>query len=452
MHASISPRAAACRAPHGRRAFLRRTSALASGIAALSAAPAVARSGADVGERVRLGFIGVGGMGTALLKSFASMPDVTVASVCDADSRRADAAAETAERLGGRRPRIESDPRRILDDAAVDAVVTATPDHWHAPMTILACEAGKHVYVEKPCCHNVREGRLMVEAARHHDRVVQVGTQSRSSPAVARAIELVRGGAIGKVLAAKAWNSQRRSNIGHAPPSQPPPQLDYDLWIGPTPMTPYQSNLLHANWRWFLAFGCGDMGNDGVHDLDIARWGLGMTSHPDRIAALGGKYYFDDDQQFPDTQYVVFEYGSGVGDTRQLIYEQRDWSPYVQEGRENGNAFYGTDGMLLLGKNVGGWQLYGPRNVLREQGDTRLEGTPHHRNFLDCIRSGARPNADIEIGHISSALCHLGNIATRLRRTLRFEPGTERFTGDAEADALLRRSYRAGHWAVPRAV
>lgn len=427
-----------------RRAFLRNAAfaGVAIGSGTARAAPT---------ERISIGVIGPGGMGMNLLQSFAAESDVSVAWVSDPDSQRMERAVKEAERISGKRPAASKDLRKVLDDRSVDAVIIATPDHWHGPATILACEAGKHVYVEKPCSHNLREGRLMVEAARRHKRVVQVGTQSRSAEHVREAMELLRSGAIGEVLAAKAWNSQLRSNIGKASPSPPPPHLDFDLWLGPAPEVPYRSNLLHGSWRWFYAFGTGDMGNDGVHDIDIARWGLGVETHPSMVSALGGKYFFDDDQEFPDTQYVAFEYDCGSGKKKQLIYEQRIWSPYVQEGYENGNAFYGTQGMMLLGK-AEGWKLFGPRNQLRQSRDARLDGKPHHRNFLACIRSGGTPNADIEIGHLSAALAHLGNIATRVRRTLRFDPAEETILGDEEAAALLRRTYRPGHWAVPKGV
>jgi predicted dehydrogenase len=431
-----------------RRDFLKTSSTAAIGAAALSVAPSIGAVGAN--EKFIMGIIGPGGMGTHLLDSFGSFKDVEIAYVCDADSKRMGAAAQRLEKLSGKAPKSVKDMRRVFEDKAVDAVIIATPDHWHGPATILACDAGKHVYVEKPCSHNLREGRLMVEAARRNKRVVQTGTQSRSAPHNKKAMELLHGGAIGEVLVAKAWNSQLRRSIGRAQPSEPPPELDYDAWIGPTPMRPYQSNLLHGIWRWWFDFGTGDMGNDGVHDIDLARWGLGVTTQPSRITALGGKYFFDDDQQFPDTQYVMFEYGSDPGRKKQLIFEQRIWSPYVQEGHENGNAFYGTEGMLILGKHSG-WQLFGPRNQLKEKVDARLEDAPHHRNFLECIKDGKRPNADIEIGHLSASLCHLGNIATRLGRVLNFDPTQEKITGDEEAHGMLRRKYR-DHWAVPKGV
>lgn len=434
-----------------RRKFIQQT---ASAVAVTSALgfPTPVRS-ASASEKVIIGVIGPGGMGSNLLGSFVGQSDVEIAYVCDVDANRMAQAAKSVEKKTSKAPKQEKDMRRLLEDKDVDAVIIATPDHWHAPATILACEAGKHVYVEKPCSHNLREGRLMVEAARRHKCVVQTGTQTRSSEHAIRAMELLHNGAIGDVLVAKAWNSQLRGNIGKQKPTDPPAHLDYDLWIGPAPMVPYQSNLLPGIWRWWYAFGTGDMGNDGVHDIDLARWGLGVKTHPTRITAMGGKYFFDDDQQFPDTQYVLFEYGGAgiAGRPKQLIFEQRIWSPYVQEGNENGNAFYGTKGMLILGKSKG-WELFGPRNEPREKMSGRPNDNGHHRNFLECIKDGKRPAADVEIGHLSASLCHLGNIATRVGRVLHFDPDKERILNDNEAAGLLRRTYREGHWAVPKNV
>ncbi len=431
-----------------RRAFLKSSAVAVAATTWSGGVPSVVAAGAN--ERIQLGIIGPGGMGMNLLRSFAPMPDVQVGWVCDPDENRARAAAREVEDRTGRPPRVVADLRRVLEDNSVDAVIIATPDHWHAPATILACDAGKHVYVEKPASHNLREGRLMIDAARKAKRVVQVGTQSRSSPHVLRAMELLKQGVIGDILVAKVWNSQLRRDIGHATPTRPPAELDFDLWLGPAPAVPYRSNLLHSQWRWFRAFGTGDMGNDGVHDIDIALWGLGVVSHPNRIVASGGKYFFDDDQEFPDTQTVIFEYGPPVvgGRPRQLIFEQRIWSPYVQEGHENGNAFYGTKGYMILGKG-GGWQIFGPRNQPGESMKGTVNSLAHHRNFLECLRTGALPNADIEIGHLSSSLCHLGNIATQTGRALTFDPVKERFKGDSTATRLLHRQYRKGHWAVP---
>jgi predicted dehydrogenase len=436
---------------HPRRAFFKGTAITAAAATANLASSGLRAAGAN--ERLQIGVIGPGGMGSTHLRELVGRRDVVVSHVCDPDAHRLDAATQLVRDRSGRPVNADRDLRRVLDDPGVDAVFVATPDHWHGPATILACEAGKHVYVEKPCSHNLREGRLMVEAARKHNRVVQVGTQSRSTEHVQHAIQALREGVIGEVLVAKAWNSQRRGSIGRQAPSDPPKHLDFDSWLGPAPERPYQSNLLHGIWRWWHDFGVGDIGNDGVHDIDIARWGLGTDVHPQSVTALGGKHFFDDDQQWPDTQYVVYEYpaaDTSLG-TRQLIYEQRIWSPYYQEGHENGNAFYGTKGMMLLGKKDG-WRVIGERNRPGPSMEGKFTLPNHHENFFECIRGGQRPNADIEIGHLSASLCHLGNIATRTGRVLRFAPESEKISADPEAAAMLRRDYRAGHWAVPKGV
>ena len=419
----------------------------------LAAVSVVSTASAGVTDPMPVALIGCGGMGSSHLAQLVRNKAVKVTAISDVDENRLGKAGKTVQDAGHPMPSAEQDFRRILDDPQIQAVWIATPDHWHAPAAILACNAGKHVYVEKPCSHNLREGRLMIEAARKNKRVMQVGTQSRSTAHIMEAMRRLHAGAIGDVLVAKAWNSQLRGNIGHKEPSDPPAYLDFDAWLGPAPERPYQSNLLPAVWRFWYDFGVGDIGNDGVHDIDIARWGLGVTTQPSTIAAIGSKYFFDDDQQFADNQYCVYEWpGDGeVGHKRMLIYEQRNWSPYHQEGFENGNAFYGTKGMMILGKG-GGWKMYAPRGKLIEE----MTGTPdlvaHHQNFLACIRSGEKPNADIEINHLSTSLCHLGNIACRVGRTLDFDSEKEHIHGDTEADAMLHRKYREGHWAVPRGV
>ena len=219
-------------------------------------------------------------------------------------------------------------------------------------------------------------------------------------------------------------------------------------------MVAYQSNLLHGVWRWWHDFGSGDIGNDGVHDIDVACWGLGVETHPSRIACLGGKSFFDDDQQFPDTQYAVFEYpnAAGPGRAKQLIFEQRLWSPYVQEGYENGAAFYGTDGVLIIGHTVG-WTQYGPRNKKIAERSGPADLGAHHENFLQCVRGEhPRPNADILAGHRAATLVHLANIASRVGRVVRFEPENERILDDPEASGMISRRYRPGHWAIPKGV
>ncbi len=432
-----------------RRDFLRTTGATAVGTAALTATSYAAVQGAN--ERMLVGVIGPGGMGTHHIRTLVTQKDVRITHVCDVDRTRL-AAAATAAAQDGREPTTLADMRRLLEVREINAVFIATPDHWHAPASILALDAGKHVYVEKPCSHNIREGRLIIEAARRARKVCQVGTQSRSTEHVMAAMQLIREGAIGEVLSVRVWNSQLRRNIGRQRPTDPPATLDYDNWVGPAPLVPYQANRLHGVWRWWYNFGAGDMGNDGVHDLDIGRWGLGVDTHPSTITALGGKYFFDDDQEFPDTQTVIFEWPSvgKEGRKKQMIYEQRIWTPYKMDGYENGDAYYGTRGVIILGKESG-WKLYGERNKELKTMAGRPNLLAHHRNFFECIRTGNRPAADIEIGHLSSSLCHLGNIATRVRRVINFDPKTEEVHNDKEAGPMVRRTYR-DHWGRPRGV
>ena len=424
-----------------RRTFLASTAAVAVSSAVL---------GADTADAVPIAVIGCGGMGTNHLKLLAANKRVKIAAVCEVDGTRLTAAAKIATDAG-HSPKATKDLREVLDDKNVKAVWIATPDHWHAPAAILSADAGKHVYVEKPCSHNVREGRLMIEAAARNKVVMQVGNQSRSTKTVQEAMARLKDGAIGDVLVAKAWNSQLRRNLGKVKPSRPPEHLDYDLWQGPVPEAPFYANRVHSSWRFFRDYGAGDIGNDGVHNIDVAVWGLNATTLPSRVAALGGQFFFDDDQEWPDTQYAVCEFDSLDGKPRQLVFEQRIWSPYVQEEYENGNAFYGTKGMLVIGHTVG-WKLYGERNKLKEEmkGGVNLSG--HHDNFLDAILKGEKPNAPVEVGHVSAGICHLANIATRLRATVEFDPVKEAVTNNPEGHSLTRRKYREKHWAVPKGV
>ncbi len=427
-----------------RRTFGKQAAAVAAGAAtACRAAPSLAAAGSN--ERLTVGVIGMS-RGLRLAPAFAQH-GAKIAYVCDVDQRRLDRARQETGA-----DQSVTDFRRILDDKAVDAVVVATPDHWHAPIAILACQAGKHVYVEKPCAHNIREGRLLIEAARNTNRVVQVGSQSRSTPVLQNGIRLVREGALGEILVAKAWNSQRRSNIGRRQPSKPPAGFDYNMWVGPAPMRPFQANCHHYTWHWWYDFGTGDMGNDGVHELDIALWGLGVETHPTSVAGHSTKLYFDDDQQFPDTQYVTFKYAAGKKSerTKLLAYEQRIWSPYDQDGFANGNAFYGTKGYMILSK-MGGWKWYS-RNSKLIQTEKGRASLPHHTaDFIDAVKTGRRPSADIDIGHRAATLAHLANILARSgKKSLQFDPAAEKVVDDDPLNAWVRRTYRHGHWAVPR--
>jgi len=394
--------------------------------------------------RLRFGLIGCGQRG----RWFYDRADY----VCDPDQGRL---ALAAGKAGVDSAHAVTDMRRILDDKEIDAVVITAPDHWHAPAAILACEAGKHVYVEKPCSHNFREGQLLLEAARRNNVVVQHGTQQRSTPFTVEAIQMLRDGIIGEVLVAKAWNIQRRQNIGHANPSAAPSNVNYDSWVGPAEMVPFQANRFHSDWRWWYNFGTGDIGNDGAHEIDYARWGLGVDALPSKIVALGGKYFHDDDQQFPDTATCIFEYpGDGaVGSQRQLVFELRLWSRNYPYNCDSGVEFYGTQGKMFLSKR-GKLRVLGPDNELivekKKKPSKRLE---HLDDFLDAIRNSRRPNADILEGLRSVALIHFANIALRAGRSLDFDTTSNQIKGDEKANQLLTRTYReGGHWAIPQGV
>ncbi|MAT73316.1 MAG: dehydrogenase [Planctomycetaceae bacterium] len=419
-----------------RRTVLKSLAAAAPAVVATRVAHAAAR-----GARPRLALIGCGVRG----RSFYDYVDY----VCDPDAERLAAAAQAA---GVPSERAVTDMRRLLDDPAVDGVVIAAPDHWHAPAALLALAAGKHAYVEKPCCHNLREGQLLVEAAKRSGLVVQHGTQQRSRRFTADAIQMLHEGKIGDVLAAKAWNIQMRDDIGHLQPSEPPPGVDYDLWVGPAQFVPFQANRFHKNWHWWYNFGTGDIGNDGAHELDYARWGLGVTGLPSRVAAVGGKYFFDDDQQFPDTANCTIEYADAQanGRPKQLIFEMRLWSRNYPMNCDSGVEFYGTDGQMFLSKRGKLRVIDGANKVLLDERAEKESGFAHVENFLAAIRDGATLNAPIEVGYHSVAPVHYANIAIRTGSTLTINPATGVVQDNAAATDLLGRKYRdGGHWSVP---
>lgn len=431
-------------ADSNRRDFVKATSATA----VLGASVFAARGLAADDQRLRIAYIGCGGRANSLLGDFKD--HTTAAWVCDPDAARV---ADFQKRSGA--AKTTGDFRQALADASVDAVVISTPDHWHAPAAILACAAGKHVYVEKPCSHNLREGRLLVEAARRHKVIVQHGTQSRSNPQIAQAMAMLQEGLIGEVVMAKAWNVQRRKNIGHASPTEIPSGVDYDTWVGPAEWMPFQPNRFHYDWHWWHNFGTGDIGNDGTHEIDMARWGLGVTGLPKTVAALGGKYYFDDDQQFPDSATCCFEWpGDGsVGQRKQLIFEMRIWSKNYPHNCDTGIEFYGTKGMMFVSKR-GKLQVWDDTNQLlkdpRPQQQLKLASS-HQVDFIEAIHEGRRPAADIAIGHDSVCLVHLANLAIRTGRSLQIDPASESIVGDDAANQLLGRTYRDdGHWGIPK--
>lgn len=436
--------------PINRREFLGSSAANAAGVAAgmVGFVGGVGLTQASASERVRVAVVGVRNQGKTLAAHLAALPDAEVVAICDVDENQFAAAGKVVEEASGRPPRIERDFRRLLDDPSLDALVIATPDHWHAAMTIAACEAGKDVYVETPVSHTLAEGAEMLAAARRHARVVQTGLAQRSGSHFRTAIEFVRSGKLGAVHLAKAWTVHQRKSIGHKSDSPVPAGVDYRAWLGASPPREFNSNRFHHHWQWFWDYGSGELGNWGVHLLDVARWGLDVD-WPVFVNSSGGKMHFKDDQQTPDTLFAHYEFSSREGATpveptgsatiasgqwnqrqphssddpppspRVITWEHRQWSPHGQEGRSAAVAFYGERGTLIVDR--GGWKVYGMKgdqSQLTSGPSSFLE--PHLRNFIDCVKSRSTPVADLETGHISSGLCHLGNLAYHARHSLSF--------------------------------
>lgn len=418
-----------------RRRFLRQS---AAAIAGLAAAPMFLQS-AEANKKLVIGVMGLS-RGMAHVNVCLGMPDVEIAYVCDADERRvasAVSAIAAQKNKPARMPKGVQDFRTILDDKSVDVLTIAAPNHWHAPATILACQAGKHVYVEKPGSHNVQEAEWMVAAARKANRVVQMGNQRRSYPAMIEAVEKLRGGVIGTVRSARTWYISRRGGIGIGKSAPVPAELNYSLWQGPAPERPYKDNLVHYNWHWHWHWGGGELANNGIHALDLARWGLGVDV-PQRVTCGGGRYHFRDDQETPDTALAVFDFGDKVAfwDCSSCHERSGDAPGFV--------TFYGDKGTLVLGTGSN-YRILDPKGKEVEKISTPASDRTHFANFFDCIRAdGKRPNSDIEEGQKSTLLCHLGNIAYRVGRTLMIDPSTRAIIGDKEATALVGREYRKG--------
>jgi predicted dehydrogenase len=407
------------------------------GAAAIALAASSASSGAPAGgKKVRHAVIGTGSQGGAHARTFSKLENCEVVALCDIDQSRREKVRDAIGNPAG--TKLYEDFRELLKDDSIDSVSIATCDHWHTPVALHALKAGKHVYVEKPCCHNPAEGAALLKAAQKTGKCVQHGTQSRSSPGIQAAIQYLRDGKLGKVRAAKAINHQFREPIGRAPVSSPPPNVNYDLWTGPADVKPFTQNRWHYNWHWFWDYGCGDIANDGVHQIDLARWGLGV-GYPKRVVASGGQLFYDDDHETPDTQLVTYEY-----DGCHLIYEMRLWTNYAIEGHENGNVFYGDNGRLDVGRDGCVVTLIGKEpEHLGRGADIR----DNMGNFIDAVAANdpSKLFAPISEGSISANLCHLGNIATRVGRPLQFDFDAMQCRGDADATKLLARAYRKGY-------
>ncbi len=409
-------------------------------------------SAASANERIVFGLIGLGGRGVSLMRTFLGRSDVEFAYLCDVDERRRDEVVRALRSRESRTPRRVSDLRQVLEDKDVDAVIVATPDHWHGLATIMACQAGKDVYVEKPPSHNVWEGRKIVEAARRYKRIVQVGTQNRSAPYVHKALEYVHGGNLGKIALCKVFNMKSGGPWRMGGEGKQPEGLDWNRWLGPAPERPYNERIHHGGWHCLWDFSGGDMADDGIHQLDIGRWLIGKD-YARSVHCSGGNFAFKDDREVPDTQIVTYDFDGLV-----MTFELTQWAPYMSKtpGDIRGSdrfpywpqnstrvEFYGTKEQMIMGRHGGGWQVLtgDGKPVAQEYG--RPGDAPHRDNFIECIRSRKLPTADIEEGHRSAVLVHLANISYRVGgRKLIFDARTETFVDDDQANKLIKREYR----------
>ncbi len=447
-----------------RRAFLK-SSAVAAGATAF-AAPAIARAAAGANDKIRVGLVGLGGRMSSHVASLAQMTkDVEIVALCDCDESLLGNAAARYPQLAGKKLVTYTEQKKLFDDKSVDAVSFATQDHWHALQTIWACQAGKDVYVEKPCAHTLWEGRKMVEAARKYNRMVQLGTQCRSSPNIREGIRKLKEGIIGDVYMARGMSYKLRGHLGKERPREVPKGLDWDKWVGPSKMVPY-SSFHHRRWYWCSNFASGDIANQTVHNMDIIRWGLGLNTHPTRIQSMGGRYLpaTDDDADTPNTQTLSAQW---QGRDLLVQFEIRHWFtpteagmgdqyPFVDHGSVVGVIFFGAKGYMIFPDYSSYRVFLGPK---REPGPfAHAPGEPmmdleHFQNWIAAVRSrkSGDLNADIEEGHLSTAVSHLAKIACHLGRTLSFDPKAERFVSDPEADKLLTKEYRPPY-VVPEAM
>lgn len=428
---------------------------------------------AAASDRIRVGVIGCGGMGRLDLADFQKNRDVEIAAVCDVFEPNLQAAL----RIAGERTPAHKDFRRILEDKSIDAVVVATPDHWHPVIAIEACNAGKDVYVEKPISHTVREGRLMVECASRQQRVVQVGIQQRSGSHFQRAVKIVQDGRIGDVLFAQCWNHNFRTDrtgIGHPPDGDPPATLDWDMWLGPAPKVPYNS-ARQTKFRVFWDYAGGELTNWCVHLIDIVHWAVRVDT-PATVVSSGGKWYYQDCRECADTQEVIWEYPGNL----LVRYSTMMHSSFGPNGDPGANSFgsygvllQGTKGTLFIDRagyrltpqpvvqyergaesqrssydDLVGSGMYYTTETAAESGVTSPQHAPHVRNFLDCVKSRKKPVGDIETGHKSTATCLIGNVALRTGLKLHWDGGAERFTNSEEANRMLTKTYRKP-WHLP---
>ncbi|MBP7559978.1 MAG: Gfo/Idh/MocA family oxidoreductase [Armatimonadetes bacterium] len=422
-----------------RRDFIQRSAGVVAGAAAASSLLAFGRRAMAQDDELRVAVLGINGRGTAHISAFMNLPGCRVAALCDPDETLFASRAEAITSAGHPKPKFYPDIRDVLEDDEIDVLSVATPNHWHCLATIWGCQAGKDVYVEKPLSWGIWEGRQAVKAARKYGRIVQVGTQGRSDGRMREAIARFRRGDVGSPVMARATCFKPRASIGFQPIEEPPPTLHWDIWSGPGPDVPFHRNLVHYNWHWFYDFGNGDLGNQGVHQMDIARWGLGQTL-PVRVSSTGGRLGYVDQGETPNTQTCNFQYEDGT----MLVFEVRGLPTAEESGGRIGNQFYGSEGWMCQSDGFVAHVGYDgdPREIdgpLPPVGGAGPED--HFANFVRAVRSRRIEdlNADVLEGHYSAALCHMALIAYRLGRDLEFCPEREEFVGDDEANAMLRR-------------
>ena len=431
-----------------RRTFIKTTSSAGIGMGFMAKHGLLSRPRVP-SDKVVVGVMGVNSRGHVLSEAFAQTEGSEVAYVCDVDSRALAITINATAELQARKPQGVIDLRRMLDDPDLDAVVIAAPDHWHAPAAIMALQAGKHVYLEKPCSHNPREGELLVTAQEKYNRIVQLGTQRRSSAPTINIIQHIREGIIGRPYFARAWYANRRETIGHGQAVPVPDWLDYELWQGPAPRTPYRNNVVHYNWHWFKRWGTGEICNNGTHMVDLCRWAL-QVDFPVRVTSSGGRYHHQDDWEFPDTQVACFDFEKG----KTISWESRSRNGYPLDGRSVGVSIHGTDGTVLIDGD--GYTVLDAQNNEIVQHMESGRASPldrraadnltdrHIENFLAAVRGDVQPNAPINEGRKSVLLCHLGNIAQYTGRTLHCDPSSGHILNDNEAISYWSRVYEPG--------
>lgn len=460
-----------------RRDFLKTGARTTAGLAALGGITFLARPERVFGanDRVRVAICGVHGRGMDHVHNYAQLQNVEIAAVCEVDENVLRDRVATMEKHGIPKPKTYVDIRKLLEDKSIDAISIATPNHWHSLMGIWGCQAGKDVYVEKPCCHNLWEGRQLVAAAQKYQRMVQHGTQIRSATAIREGMQKLHEGLIGDIYLSRGLCFKWRDTIGHAAVEPIPAGVHYNLWTGPAPEHAFTRNRFHYNFHWWWMYGNGDLGNQGVHQVDVARWGLGV-GFPNKVSAVGGHFMFEDDQETPNTLNCAFEFDLPGGKRKMMEMEVRHWithheaeigtpelgtpepkrkpgtpklGPMAGSHNTVGDIFYGSKGYFATGdEDADTYKVWLGADQEPQTSVHAGAEVAHFKNFIDCVISRKKEelNAPIEEGYISAGLIHLANTSYRLGRTLNFNPETQQVIGDEEAANLLRdgdRGYRA---------